>query len=145
MQGDRRPDGEPTRGSPASAHPPLPELPPPAAVLGGTAPPERPNPFAPDPTGHAPIGTADEPPLFASLRQSSESPSRKVPPPHRELEPAPVTPGGAADEDEVEERPTGVGVFFSDALFYLVLVIGLVLAGYTLARPFLGLPDAPFR
>lgn len=142
LQGDKGPATDPTLTHSPTQHPPLPDLPTPAAVLGGSDPTERGSLFAPDPPGTVPTETGEEPPLFASLRQPSES-SRKAPLPHPPT--APGTTGATAAEEEAEERAGGMGVLFSDALFYLLLVTGLVLVGYTLARPWLPLPDAPFR
>jgi hypothetical protein len=141
VQGDR---GAPVSSSPSPAptHPPLPELPPPSAVLGGSAAAESTNPFAPEAPAHSPT---DEPPLFASLRQSAEPPTRTTPLPPPDTAPSPEASTTPEEEEEAEESASGIGVIFSDTLFFVLLVAGLVLAGYTLARPFLSLPDAPFR
>jgi cobalamin biosynthesis Mg chelatase CobN len=64
---------------------------------------------------------------------------------HRETGAA-VEAGEAAEtEEESEEAPAGIGTWISDALFVVLFVAGLLLAGYTLARPFLSLPDSPFK
>jgi hypothetical protein len=145
LQGDKGPASEPSGPGSTTPHPPLPELPTPAAVLGGSASAERGSLFAPDSHGDPSSETAEEPPLFASLRQGGEPPPRKAPLPHHPSAPAPSTLSPAVEENEAEDRAGGIGVLFSDALFVLLLVVGVVLAGYTLARPFLPLPDAPLR
>lgn len=129
LQGDK----QPVESSPAPTppQPPLPELPPPAEVLRG---------LPSEGTGPAePVGPeGEEPSPFGSLRgpAAATAPlSRKTP---RPVEPEP-------EDEEAEERPSGIGVLFSDALFFLLLLAGVVLIGYTLARPFLSLPDAPFK
>lgn len=47
--------------------------------------------------------------------------------------------------DEGEEQTAGIGAWIADGLFLLLLVAGLALAVYTLGRPFLPLPDSPFK
>jgi hypothetical protein len=87
---------------------------------------------------------------FGGLRGSpSASPSPAPLPARRPTPlpgaPAPVAGEEAPDTDDGDERPAGVGPWLSDTLFVVVLLVGLVWVGYTLARPFLSLPDAPFK
>jgi hypothetical protein len=88
-------------------------------------------------------------PLFSSLRDAGE-PAPLSPPlrptPLPEPAPSPVAdlePGPEDEEDEAVETAAGVGPWLSDFLFFLTLLLGVVLIGYTAARPFLQIPDAP--
>jgi len=129
QSGKQPPPGHATVPGPASPQIPLPELPPPAEVFGSL-------PRNEEPVGSATQDQGDAAP-FSTLREplgSATSPSKPVPA---------TAPPDVPEEDD--EKPAGVGVYFSDALFVILLVAGVVLAGYTLARPFLSLPDAPFK
>lgn len=94
-------------------------------------------------------GTAETASAFGGLRQSSAAPNPAAPAPRRTLpvhrEPAPVAADEPLDVEDGEERPASVGTWLSDALFVVVLVVGIAWAGYTLARPFLSLPDSPLK
>lgn len=136
FQGNKAPsEGHVPAGTPGAPQLPLPELPPPAAVFGSLPRNEEP---AGAGTGST-VAEASELPPFRSLGESAEA----APSPGMSTQAA--APESTPEEEEGEGGPGGVGVFFSDALFVLLLVAGVVLAGYTLARPFLSLPDAPFK
>lgn len=86
-----------------------------------------------------------QPPLFGVLRdpdaaretrQTATLPRTRIPD---------RAGGGAEETDDLDDEPGGVGVWLSDGLYVLLLVAGAGLAIYTLARPWLNLPDAPLR
>jgi hypothetical protein len=103
-------------------------------------------------------------PHYGSLRPPAPVPSAGALPPRElpPLEPEDEPEEEEAEEEEAEEEEaeeeeaeeeeaevggehgSGVSVFITDTLFVLMLLAGAALLGYTLARPFLSLPDAPF-
>jgi len=87
---------------------------------------------------------ASPPPLYGMLRdpdamresrQASSMPRSRVP----------DRTESAEEQDEIDDEPTGLGVWLSDGLYVVLLVAGVGLAAYTLARPWLNLPDMPLR
>jgi hypothetical protein len=106
--------------------------------------------FAPQseapPATEAPGAPAESASPFGALREPPSAPSPAAPPARRPVpEQRPVTPVAEEPPDDADESSSGVGPWLSDTLFVLVLLVGLVWAGYTLARPFLSLPDAPLK
>lgn len=85
-----------------------------------------------------------QPPLFGLLRdpdaarearQTATLPRTRIP----------DRSNGEEESDDLDDEPSGLGVWLSDGLYVLLLVAGVGLAIYTLARPWLNLPDAPLR
>jgi hypothetical protein len=114
--------------------------PPPLQTFRFAAQPETP------PSAAAPGTPAETGSPFGALREApsvpAPAPSARRPLPGHP-EPAPV--GEEEPHEDGEERAGGVGPWLSDTLFVLVLLVGLAWAGYTLARPFLSLSDAPLK
>jgi hypothetical protein len=91
---------------------------------------------------------AATPPLFSTLRESETTPAaaparRTITVRQDTTVTEPIEP--SSEFDETEENQAGMSAWISDALFIVLLLAGLALAGYSLARPFLSLPDSPFK
>jgi hypothetical protein len=100
--------------------------------------PESPKSEAAGPgTGPSPLlGLLRDPDAAREARQTATLPRTRIPD---------RASNGEVEPDDLDDEPSGIGVWLSDGLYVLLLVAGVGLAIYTLARPWLNLPDAPLR
>ena len=98
--------------------------------------PEPPKSEAAGPSQPPLFGVLRDPDAAREARQTATLPRTRIPD---------RTSNGEEVSDDLDDEPSGIGVWLSDGLYVLLLVAGVGLAIYTLARPWLNLPDAPLR